>query len=571
MIDFSLYPNLNGNLGENKVQIPDGVTTFWPDGDALVGNFIYKDGKLSGFVDTKALIANDNKTTTIPYDYFKAEMENVREDSVKFNLSDRCKYFTLKLMPKYKGCKTLSDIVKIEPNYKTVDIVDGVWNKDLEDLEGGGSMFSGCESLITFTSDLSSLINSGWMFQNCSNLTTFKCNDLCALEYGKAMFVNCSSLTSFDINLSNMTNGDSMFAYCSSLTAFTSDLSSLINGNNMFIECSKLSSFECQNLSSFTNAANMFMYCSSLTSFDYDLSNLTNCSQMFYGCTNLSSFNSNLSNLNIGYGMFYANPFTSFNISLKSLTNARWMFLSCSKLESFSSDLSSLIDGGAMFSACSNLKNFDCPDLGSLTDGNGMFDNCRNLTTFDSDLKSLTDGTNMFHLCWALISFKSNLNSLTDGNAMFNYCKLDAPSIKNIIDTINTVESAPLGIGMGCNNNITDVNLFAQEVGYPDMTTLLQTLQDKGWTVTAQYNGRPTSNYSLRQPESLPIYVKLVEVVLPVNEEEITPIYEYTSSDETKFYNLDWFHETTGSTDGYTQFNSLQEAISTLNIKQIEK
>ena len=78
MIDFSLYPNLNGNLGENKVAIPDGVIVKWPDGDAMVGNFIYKDGKLSGFVDTKALISNESKTTTIPYDYFEAEMENVR-------------------------------------------------------------------------------------------------------------------------------------------------------------------------------------------------------------------------------------------------------------------------------------------------------------------------------------------------------------------------------------------------------------------------------------------------------------------------------------------------------------
>ena len=55
-IDYTLYPNAGGILGQTKVQIPDGVTTQWPDGDALVNNFIYKDGKLSGFVDTKALI-----------------------------------------------------------------------------------------------------------------------------------------------------------------------------------------------------------------------------------------------------------------------------------------------------------------------------------------------------------------------------------------------------------------------------------------------------------------------------------------------------------------------------------
>jgi hypothetical protein len=95
------------------------------------------------------------------------------------------------------------------------------------------------------------------------------------------------------------------------------------------------------------------------------------------------------------------------------------------------------------------------------------------------------------------------------------------------------------------------------------MSTLLQTLQNKGWTVAAQYNGRPTSNYSLRQPESLPVYVKLIEVI-PTEENSF---YEYTSIDDSKFYNLDWFHETTGSTDGYTQFSSLEEAITHFNIK----
>jgi hypothetical protein len=34
---------------------------------------------------------------------------------------------------------------------------------------------------------------------------------------------------------------------------------------------------------------------------------------------------------------------------------------------------------------------------------------------------------------------------------------------------------------------------------------------------------------------------------------------------------LDWFHETTGSTEGYTQFNSLEEAVAHFNIKPIER
>jgi hypothetical protein len=45
----------------------------------------------------------------------------------------------------------------------------------------------------------------------------------------------------------------------------------------------------------------------------------------------------------------------------------------------------------------------------------------------------------------------------------------------------------------------------------------------------------------------------------------------YTNEDGTKYYHLSYFHETTGSTEGYTQFNSLEEAIEYFNIKPIER
>jgi hypothetical protein len=153
---------------------------------------------------------------------------------------------------------------------------------------------------------------------------------------------------------------------------------------------------------------------------------------------------------------------------------------------------------------------------------------------------------------------------LTDGRSMFYKCKLDAQSVKNIIETINTYSDI-LTLGMGCNNTTVDKNLFAQEIGYTDMTSLLAALQAKGWTVTAQYNGRPTTTYSLRKTSTntLPVFVKLEEV-----EEE--KYADYVSEDGSKKYKLDWFHETTGSTEGYTQFNTLEEAVETLNIKTIE-
>ena len=277
-----------------------------------------------------------------------------------------------------------------------------------------------------------------------------------------------------------------------------------------------------------------------LSDFNSDLSSLRERPSMFFGCANLTSFTS----------------------SLPNLTNGNNMFSNCQKLTSFSSDLSSLTHGITMFNGCHNLDSFNV-NLSSLTDGNDMFSNCEKLTSFSSDLSSLTNGYSMFDSCTKLTSFNSDLSSLTDGLSMFYGCKLDAPSIKNIIDTINTY-SAKLTLGMGCDNTTEDKNLFAQEVGYTNMTSLLTALQTKGWTVTAQYNGRPTTTYGLRRPseDTLPVFVKL---------EETEKYANYTSQDGSKKFRLDWFHETNGSTEGYTQYTTLEEAIETLNIKPIER
>ena len=95
-IDYTLWPNPDGNLGNIKVQIPDGVTSQWPDGDALVNNFIYKDGKLVGFVDTKALIENESKSTVMPYDFVDITVDKHLESLMTFNAGERCKYLNVK-------------------------------------------------------------------------------------------------------------------------------------------------------------------------------------------------------------------------------------------------------------------------------------------------------------------------------------------------------------------------------------------------------------------------------------------------------------------------------------------
>ena len=70
----------------------------------------------------------------------------------------------------------------------------------------------------------------------------------------------------------------------------------------------------------------------------------------------------------------------------------------------------------------------------------------------------------------------------------------------------------------------------------------------------------------MRRGETLPIYTKLEEVIMPTDENENKPRYAYTSTDGSKFFNINYFHSTNGSTEGYDVFSSLEEAISTYNV-----
>ena len=241
------------------------------------------------------------------------------------------------------------------------------------------------------------------------------------------------------------------------------------------------------------------------------------------------------------------------------MTNGGSKFYECSTITSFLSGLSSLKGGYKMFYYCSNLTTFTI-DLPSLTYGETMFWICYNLTTFTSDLPSLSNGSSMFAGCHKLTTFTSDLPSLTNGTNMFNSCKLDAPSVANIVHSLPTHEtSGTIRIGIGCDNTEADQLLFAQECDCEIWQELLDDFSAKNWTVELQCNGRPTTTYNMSRGETLPIYTKLEEVT----DENYA---QYTSADGSKFFNINYFHSTNGSTEGYDVFSSLEEAISTYNV-----
>ena len=449
-------------LGTNKVDIPTN-SPYWPKGDKLISPFIYKNDKLVGFCDTKAMINDGNTVITMPYEHIEIELPNIDKDTLQIHAP---KATTKKVSwkncgmeniadvdYKYKGCKTDKEVLAKGKDFygNLADIAsDGSWTELLSDLEDGN------------TND------DKWyngLFSNCAALTSFN-SDLSSLLYGDFMFADSRNLKLFEADLSCLTNGWNMFYCCTALSSFNSDLSSLTNGGGMF-SGSNLNMFN-TDLSSLTNGSSMFGSCSNLTTFTSDLSSLTNGGWMFYDCTNLSSFTPDLSSLMDGSSMFAGcSKLSRFTSDLSSLTNGRSMFEWCTNLGIFSyTQLSSLANGNYMFYGCIALHTFT-PDLSSLEDGYMMFLLCRNLYSFNSDLSSLEDGRAMFYECSILTQFKSDLSSLTDGDNMFKGCKLNTASIKNISETIAILPSAgaaSIHIGIGNTTPTEEEDAYLSEI-----------------------------------------------------------------------------------------------------------
>jgi hypothetical protein len=299
-----------------------------------------------------------------------------------------------------------------------------------------------------------------------------------------------------------------------------------------------------------SDLGNTFQFCENLTTFASDLSSLVKAFGTFDRCSNLTTFTSDLSSLTDGTNMFnYCTNLTTFTSDLSSLAFSTGMFSGCSNLTTFTSDLSSFRGG---------------KDTAS---GNAMFAGC-NLTSFSSNLSNMMNGMGMFIACTNLTSFSSDLSSLIYGDGIFDGCKLDAKSVANIVHTLPHADVTPnnqpvkkgnITIGIGCDDTEEDRDIFAQECSCETWQELLDDFSAKNWTVTFQYNGRPTTTYNMRRGETLPIYAKLEEVT----DEKY---YQYTSADGSKFYNINYFHSTNGSTEGYDVFSSLEEAINSYGI-----
>lgn len=215
-------------LGTNKIDIPSS-SSDWPSGSKLISPFVYNENNhIVGFCDTKAMTGSAN--IYLPYSLIDADFSSIDRNSLSVHaphaviknavFSDGSNGSIPEADFKFKGCKTVDDVLKIDPSYRSY----GRWIEPLWDLESGDGMFYN------------------------TNLESFS-SDLFNLSDGRHMFFYNSGLKSFNGVLSNLIDGSYMFAHCNLLSSFASDLSSLENGEMMFWCCS-LDDSSLQNIAS---------------------------------------------------------------------------------------------------------------------------------------------------------------------------------------------------------------------------------------------------------------------------------------------------------------------------------
>ena len=385
-------------LGTNKISVP--VESEWPKGDKLVSPFVYENGKLVGFCDTKAMTVSGVTTITLPYSHIEADFSSIEEGDLVVNAPNATvvKYKwagseeegggevgDIIITLKYKGCKTVDDVRVVDANYLTTDIVDGVWSEGLGDLEDGYNMFSSNLNLETFKSDLNSLTITNNMFNCCYNLTSFDA-PMRSLQHPYEMFFGSDNIEVFISDLSSLTVASELSLTTEKLTKFEANLGALIDGRYMFHDCKNLTTFECGNLNSLEIGDGMFSSCTNFATFNYDLSSLTSGEKMFYNCTALTTFVSDLSSLETAYGMFASCAnLATFTTDLSSLTNGCYMFHDCKNLTIFDSDLSSLNNGWYMFgeSTMSKLNTQSVQNIArTIKDVNGLTNNWYDIITW---------------------------------------------------------------------------------------------------------------------------------------------------------------------------------------------
>lgn len=178
-----------------------------------------------------------------------------------------------------------------------------------------------------------------------------------------------------------------------------------------------------------------------------------------------------------------------------------------------------------------------------------FFYRCRALETVvcpEGNFDNVTAAQNMYCECKALKDFPLSYPSLKIADAMFDGCLITGGQAIAILDSIPTWTD-------GASHPIT-IGIHIAHQNDEEVVAAITAAEEKGWTVTVQWNGTPTaqtaSTFGLRKP---PIYAKIDTMEHP---------------DGTTENFLGWGHYVTNwEENGYQEFASKEEAYEHFNLE----
>lgn len=187
-------------------------------------------------------------------------------------------------------------------------------------------------------------------------------------------------------------------------------------------------------------------------------------------------------------------------------------------------------------------ENFVCDSVINIW---GLAESAKKLRRVSIQLDYLETANNAFASCTSLTSFEADLPKLKSGAGMFNTCKLNKESALRILNTIPTWTSGTHALTIG---------IHIDHQNDEEVVAAITAAEEKGWTLTVQWNGTPTaqtvSTFGLRKP---PIYAKLATMEHP---------------DGTIENFLDWGHYVSNAEEnGYQEFSSKEEAYEHFNLE----
>ena len=217
------------------------------------------------------------------------------------------------------------------------------------------------------------------------------------------------------------------------------------------------------------------------------------------------------------------------------------------KVRVFKSYMPSCLQAWTLFNA-NVIEYFEC-DMPALNNTGYMFHNNQKIRYAKADLSSVGGTNYMFLKAGNLVDCYVKLSKLSDDNTLWNGCQLNKASVLYSVPTLPTWTD-------GGTHRFT-IGIHVDHKNDDEVLAAIENAEAKGWTVTVQWNGTPTSGVST---------LDLKEIYAKVTEDDHG---DYTDENGTRCI-LDWGHYVT-NTAGYKLFFSIYEAEQYFKLTKVEE